>query len=92
MKIENMNISKTEKGEWIASALDNLENPFNENQEFEEGDFDISNFPEEMQQVLKFNQDLDKYYEFLDSLSRDDLLVLLKQEVLNRVLREQEIK
>ena len=87
-----MNISKTERGEWVVSELANLENPFNESPYFEEGDFDISNFPEEMQQVLKFNQDLDKYYEFLDGLSRDDLLVLLKQEVLNRVLREQEIK
>jgi len=71
------------------------DNPFDEEAVFstksvsgDEDVLDITDFPEEMKEVIKLNTELDRYFLFLSKLPRDQLLVILKYEVYNRIFTQ----
>lgn len=71
------------------------DNPFNEEAVFssksvsgDEDVLDLTDFPEEMKEVLKLNVELDRYFLFLSKLPRDQLLVILKHEIYNRIFTQ----
>lgn len=59
--------------------------PFNESDDYDDDAPELTDFPEDLQGVLSFNKALDKHFQYLDGLSRSDLLVLLKHEIYNRI-------
>ena len=50
---------------------------------------DITDFPKEMYDCIEFDKELDRYFGFLSNLSREELLAIVKYEVYNRVLIQQ---
>lgn len=54
-----------------------------------DGEFNISDFDKEMRQCVELDEELDRYFNFLSKLSRDELLAIVKYEVYNRVLVQQ---
>ena len=52
---------------------------------------DITNFPKEMMGCIELEEELDRYFQFLSNLSRDELLAIVKYEVYNRVLMQKDL-
>ncbi len=52
---------------------------------------DITNFKEEMQDCIELDEELERYFKFLSKLSREELLAIVKYEVYNRVLMQQDL-
>lgn len=52
---------------------------------------DITDFKEEMQHCIELDEELERYFKFLSNLSREELLAIVKYEVYNRVLMQQEL-
>ena len=70
----------------------NLSDSFGDSDEFEDdGGLEIVNFPKEMREVIRLDEELDRYFQFLSKLSRDELLAILEYEVYNRILIQQGI-
>ena len=65
------------------------ENPFEEGISGDADVLEITNFPKEMQGCIDLEEDLDRYFQFLSKLDRDELLAIVKYEVYNRVLMQQ---
>lgn len=68
--------NEEDEGEYISSSNKVLE---------------ITNFSDEMQKCIELDEELDRYFEFLGKLSRDELLAIVKYEVYNRVLMQQDL-
>ena len=52
---------------------------------------EITSFPKEMKGCIELDEELDRYFTFLSKLSRDELLTIVKYEVFNRVILEQDL-
>jgi len=52
---------------------------------------DITDFKEEMQDCIELDEELGRYFAFLSNLSREELLAIVKYEVYNRVLMQQDL-
>lgn len=52
---------------------------------------EISDFKDEMRGCIELDQELDRYFAFLSNLSREELLAIVKYEVYNRVLLQQNL-
>lgn len=52
---------------------------------------DITDFKKEMQGCIELDEELERYFAFLSNLSRDELLAIVKYEVYNRVLIQQDL-
>lgn len=52
---------------------------------------DITDFKKEMQGCIELDEELERYFVFLSNLSRDELLAIVKYEVYNRVLMQQDL-
>jgi hypothetical protein len=52
---------------------------------------EITSFPKEMKGCIELDEELDRYFTFLSKLSREELLAIVKYEVFNRVLMEQDL-
>ena len=52
---------------------------------------DIIDFPQKLQECIELDKELDRYFVFLSGLSRAELLTIVKYEVYNRVLAQQDL-
>ena len=52
---------------------------------------DITDFKKEMQGCIELDEELERYFSFLSNLSREELLAIVKYEVYNRVLMQQDL-
>ena len=54
-------------------------------------ELEISDFENEMRGCIELDEELDRYFAFLSNLSREELLAIVKYEVYNRVLLQQNL-
>lgn len=52
---------------------------------------EITDFPTEMKGCIELEEELDRYFQFLSKLSREELLAIVKYEVYNRVLMQRDL-
>lgn len=52
---------------------------------------EITDFKKEMLDCIELDEELERYFSFLSNLSREELLAIVKYEVYNRVLMQQDL-
>jgi len=87
-KVIQMNVAAKEEG-FSGSRFAEI-SPFVEGVSGDAEVLEITNFPKEMVGCIELEEELDRYFQFLSNLSRDELLAIVKYEVYNRVLMQQD--